>query len=85
MYVIGGETTVSDNLIYIHYAILIGATAGLHMQKLSRLYHRFHPDAEASQTSISAYSLSASINRYKQEHSFFAQGDDLCQHSKSNH
>jgi hypothetical protein len=37
---------------------------------LFRLYHRFHPDAEPSQTSISAYSLSASNNRYKQGYSF---------------
>ena len=45
---------------------------------LYRQYHRFHPDAEPSQMSISAYSLSASINRYKQGYSFFAKGDDLC-------
>jgi len=66
----GGETTSSDNLIYIPYAILIGAMAWLHMQKVGRLYHRFQSDVESFQTSISAYSLSASINRYKQEHSF---------------
>ena len=68
--VIGGETTGSDNLIYIHYAILIRAMAGLHMQKVSRLYHRFQSDVESFQTSISKRSSSEIFSRYKQEQSF---------------
>lgn len=57
MYVIGGETAGCNILICIHYAILIGATAELHIKSLIRQSHRFQPDFESSQPSRSACSL----------------------------
>jgi hypothetical protein len=51
--VIVGETDGCAILICMHYAILIGASAEMHMKSVMRLYYRFQPDPEASQTSIS--------------------------------
>ena len=54
----------------IHYAILIGAAAELHMKTLIRLNHRFQPDSGDSQTSISEFSSTVSIMSYKHVYSF---------------